>query len=410
MERGSGGENQQEVIMARWRVGVVIGGIVLLGLGTAQAQSGWAVLGVEDYTPVFETVTQGQYLYDTFSLSPTQNHLAWLSLNNELCLCDFAQETSTCTPLPAAYGEAQAFTRPLWSPDQQRLTLNTTPLYDDERPARVWLYSTADRTFADLTPAGATWMVYRMVWSDTGTLYVVGYRHEYSPAGDSWLTPAYLYRWQTGDRQLADLLDLGDAFANSEIVDLAAAPEGHALAVLGISTDADYRYGGLWVIDLRDLHVEQVAKQRDLRLGLPEGYLYALYPETVTWSDHGMFVTLTGAIPFDPIGVIVTAFDPDQGTLTPLFSELVTLREWDFSDPRPATGQVTPDGRFFIYAAGDANGPKLWARPLPPDGSASVLMADPFFLDCGLTYTRITIRQGETVTPYVLRFAQGCGE
>jgi hypothetical protein len=278
-----------------------------------------------------------------------------------------------------------------WSPDSATLAFNET-LFDAFYESDIWTHDPANLTVSDRTDDGFD----RFPLDDENAGALLDYAPTWNPANGD----LYFFRSQriNGEYTLQlYLLPLsrtepklvGDFSADLPVLSIyqppVISPDGTRMAMIVLAQN--YREddrSGIWIINLGDGSLEQVATLDDLQGGMPEWLEeYMLLPDSVAWAgDTALVVTAIDLQFSTTITQNAYYLDLAADTIQPLvdFTDIDSTRalfeendEGLFPALRiPRGGAVTPDGMAWVYVGTARQVTEeglVWAVNLPPDGS-----------------------------------------
>jgi hypothetical protein len=372
----AGKDNMQKIVLLL---------IVLVAMSAVSAQdvSTWKVVNAE---PI-HTLTDDQP--QNAVLAPDSSAIAWGD-SQELCLYRFAEEETKCYALPENFTAFGRYSFLNWSPDSAYLAFNDS-FFDYYYEPDIWVFEVATETFTNRTDDGITDGVlsaleegaifdYIPVWNPVnGDMYF--FRSTEVAGIDRLSLELYLMPLSRTEPKL--VRDLTRDFPIYSIYrQPVISPDGTKMALIVIPARHDDPHLGVWVLNLQNGDLDQVATLDDLQQGLPDWLPEdaLLPPDTLTWAGNdGLVVLAANTVTRAPLAQNAYYIDLVAATVQPLldFSALpdeeAFLAEDENGDTpllrMPRTGTVTPDGSTWVYVGSNPGVAIIYALPLPPDGS-----------------------------------------
>ncbi|HEX2621014.1 MAG TPA: hypothetical protein VHL11_12725, partial [Phototrophicaceae bacterium] len=257
--------------------------LVLFDCALPVTQTIWQVAKVEQYEAAIADITGIPAESVNVVLSPDGQTLAWMKDEHTLCLYPFANEQTRCVSPP---NQAVLPLELTWSRDQHYLSLYG---YSTSGYA-LWLYSLKEAVFTPVIENDTSWSGYAPVWAADDaardeTLYYLDL--EFKPDDQTW--SGAIFSVTPPNLEPQQIFELPPALAASNYLRLAVvSPDGQRLILLSQlhqgMLETDDEISGLWLIDLADRSLSQLASMAELRAGFPRWYQGYFELESVTWN------------------------------------------------------------------------------------------------------------------------------
>jgi dipeptidyl aminopeptidase/acylaminoacyl peptidase len=373
---------------------------IALGLTVAHAQTPtWKVV---EYRFVNDLIGTGYALHQA-RLSPDGAMIAIPDPKQGMCLYRFATKGVTCTPWPDSderkFRPGGSYSTYSWSPDSQYIAF-TESLFDFFLESDLWLYDVATGEFSNRTNDN----VYSDVLRSQEQKPPLDYLPMWNPAnGDLYFFRSFRAQDQITSELFLFPLKRETPKSVRDITEpalptwsvfrpAAIAPDGNAVALIALASKRGDPKSGIWLLNLKDGRLDQIATVDDFKNGLPawakEDNRSALWPEAIAWANNGGLLIRAIDAQFATGSVGYNAFYLDVAArkLTPLadFSDIpdrAALFKLDENDTSPQmrmprAAAAAPDGSAVLYIQMDiSRRGAISMLPLPLDGSKPVQLA-----------------------------------
>lgn len=353
---------------------------------------------VVSVTNLYETVEN--YIGTAASLSPDGTQVAFSTRIEQagqrirsLCIYTIEDKGTTCTAFPEDTQVART-DRLAWSPDSRHLAMTEDFLSRLDEPD-VWIFDLETQRFSNLTDDGVQGNLseetgglidYFPIWHPvTGDLYFQRMQESDQGPVNS------LQRVRAGSLKVEQVAILPEYFFEGVVPAAPAiSPEGTRIAVILKNPEADYVYGGLYIIDLESGTSEQVLGLENLATGTyvdldaeASAGLWRLFPAALAWTGEDTLLMGRSAFTYEimPAALIYNHIDLVSGTATPI----IDLSEYDtralfevnaslqisYGAYYPFYALLGAENRTLYYAsrADFSSRQLLLSLPIPPDGS-----------------------------------------
>jgi hypothetical protein len=256
------------------------------------------------------------------------------------------------------------------------------------------------------------YLVYPAIWDSSGNkLYFLSYNDQ---PGKNHVTLLHQYSMSTNEHKITDL----STFFQTEYREnslVAVISNGDQLVIQAEDATSTVLSAGLWLIEVQEQHVKEIASLRDLAIGLPDWYATeGLEIEYTQWNrkTDQILVAIGEGIPSHT--VTVTSVDWKTNARTPLldYRDLpASADKYQAGLPHYAS-YITPDGDFLFYF-GETNYDNDRYRT-PIYGLRLSTRSEPFFVtdvynvDCLAKWLLLKIQGEHEIRRYIYPFYMLC--
>ncbi|MEA1870830.1 MAG: hypothetical protein U9N00_01345, partial [Candidatus Bipolaricaulota bacterium] len=295
--------------------------------------SAWSVSILKD---LFKVAEENLSLLNTGVLSPNGRNVVWRNGRDLLWFYDVAEDQAVCYPTPEQLANPQYF---VWSPDSQTVAFSED-LFRYLNESDIWMVNAATGSFTDCTDDGVIsvftvakepyWLDYLPSW-DPASGHLFFFRSEKEEEGYSLelrrlnLDPCKSKQVSAPERS-ERIVDLTGQLAGSFLISRqpVISPDGTRMAVIVTSDLRDDPQNGIWVIDLVEGSIHQIATLEALAVGFPVWCdTSSVLPERIAWTaeEEGLVVFLHDVADFDNMpDRTVVYLDADTSEIHPLIS------------------------------------------------------------------------------------------
>lgn len=364
---------------------------------------------VQDMTLLSDLIP-GDYSLANAFLSPDGSRVAWTEDAETLCFYLFSDEEIVCDSVPPEFRlQTNVYSVPAWSSDGSTIAFHDD-FFINLRDSDIWFYDVEGEVFRNVTNDGYLGRVgfdeeesppvdYAPVWNPVdGDLYFFRSVRLEDNDGESDYTTE-LHRVGTEGRVPELVRDMTDFIPRLSVyVPPAFSADGTRLAfvVAPVNLDEDRRTG-VWIYNLEDDSLEQVAALADLQQGLPSIDMPPKMPFDIRWvGDTNALIVRTEDRFRMAAGPMQNAYyiDLATGDVTPLVDLSDVEDQESFLDiggegdapvfKVPFLGVVAPDGSAYWGLNVDFRDNQdreggISVYPLPPDGTVDVVHREPGF-------------------------------
>ena len=262
-----------------------------------QSFSAWSVSTLKD---LFKVAEDNFSLLNTGSLSPDGKTVVWGHGRDLLCFYDVAEDRVACYPVPEQLAIPHYF---VWSYDSQTVAFSED-LFRYLNESDIWMVNTATGSFTDCTddrvisgfPVAKEpyWLDYLPSW-DPITADLLFFRSEKQEEEYSLELRSLNPNLCTSNQLVVperskQIVDLSGQLAGSFPIQRqpAISPDGTRMVVIVTSDLRDDPQNGIWMIDLVEGSIRQIATLEAFAVGFPSWYdTSSVIPEQISWTAEG---------------------------------------------------------------------------------------------------------------------------
>ena len=317
--------------------------------------STWSVSILKD---LFKVTEDNLSLLNTGVLSPDGKTVVWGNGRDLLCFYDLDEDRVVCYPTPEQLAIPHYF---VWSPDSQTIAFSED-LFRYLNESDIWMVNAATGSFTDCTDDGVIggfptakdpyWLDYLPNW-DPITTDLLFFRSEKQEAECSLelrsLNPDLCTSGQlVVSERSKQIVDLTGQLAGSFPIHRqpAISPDGSRMAVIVTSDLRDDPQNGIWMIDLIEESICQIATLEAFAVGFPSWHdTSSVLPEQISWTAEGeglvVFLHDVAGFGIAPDRTVVY-LDADTSEIHPLIS-------WKGFDTGPDFYRAGEDGHTGVF-------------------------------------------------------------